>query len=138
MIDAAKTLRDYLLTQTALTTLNGTRLWAEVNEPPEEAHYKPTQGAAIVFKSAGGPGLEAGDTVLAVRWQFKVYGVDVYGIRNTYLALTDVLHDVRAKGGILSSSQETPGTMLQEPDTQWLFCLTYFQTRMRSRLPIPV
>lgn len=137
MIDAAKTLNDYLLTQTALTALIGTRLWAEMDTPPEK-QYKPHDGAGIVFKSAGGPGLEAGDRVIAVRWQFKIYGKDIYAIRSAYLALVDALHDVRGRGGILGSSLETPGVPLEEPDTHWLFMLTFFMTRMKSRLPIPV
>lgn len=136
MIDAAKVLYDFLAADTALTAAISTRLWAESNTPPESAHYKPSQGAAIVFKSAGG-GMEASDTVLRSRWQFKVYGPDVYTIRTAYLALVDALHDVRGRGGISTSLLEVPGTMLAEPDSGWLFMLTFFETRMKSRLAIP-
>jgi hypothetical protein len=137
MIDAPDLLRDFLLGNAALTAIIGNRLWAEVNTPPEAAQYKPSQGAAIVFKSAGG-GMEAADTVVRVRWQFKVYGPDIYSIRAAYLALVDCLHDTRGHGGILSSLLEVPGTMLAEPDTDWLFMLAFFETRMKSRLPAPI
>lgn len=136
MIDAAKVLFDFLVADTALTAAISTRLWAEVNTPPESAHYKPSQGAAIAFKSAGG-GIEASGRVLRNRWQFKVYGADPYIIRTAYLALVDALYDTRGRGGILTSSLEVVGTMLAEPDTNWLFMLTFFETRMQSRLPIP-
>lgn len=136
MIDAPKVLFDFLTADPDLHDAISTRLWAESNTPPADAHYKPSQGAAIAFKSAGG-GIEASDVVLRSRWQFKVYGPDVYTIRTAYLALVDALHDTRGRGGISTSSLEVPGTMLAEPDTGWLFMLTFFETRMKSRLPIP-
>lgn len=136
MIDAPKVLSDFLTANSDLHDLVGARIWAEYNTPPEAAHYKPSQGAGMVFKGAGG-GMEAADTVLRSRWQFKVYGADSYVIRAAYLALVTALHDVRGRGGISSSSLEVPGTMLAEPDSGWLFMLTFFETRMKSRLPIP-
>ena len=87
-------------------------------------------------KSSGG-NVEASDTVLRNRWQFKIYGPQVYAINSAYLALADALYNTRGRGGILSSSLEVAGTMLAEPDTEWIFMLTYFETRMKSRLPIP-
>lgn len=137
MIDAAKVLLDFLAADPYLHNAISTRLWAEVNTPPESANYKPSQGAAIVFKSAGG-GIEAADTVLRNRWQFKVYGPDAYSRRTAYLALVDALHDTRGRGGIATSALEVPGTTLAEPDTGWEFMLAFFETRMKSRLPIPV
>lgn len=137
MIDAAKVVYDYLAADPYLHNAIGFRLWAEVNAPPATANYKPSLGAAIAFKSAGG-GIEASDTVLRSRWQFKVYGPDAYIIRTAYLALVDALHDTKGRGGIATSLLDVPGTMLSEPDTEWLFMLVFFETRMKSRLPIPV
>lgn len=138
MIDAPAVLRAFLVADAPLVALTNTRIWAEATYPPSSASYKPATGAAIAFKSAGGPGLQAADTILAVRWQFKLYGPDEYAIRNAYQALVTRLHNVRGRGGILTSSLEVPGTMLTEQDTEWPFMLTYFVTRMRSRLPEPV
>lgn len=137
MIDAAKVVYDYLAADPNLHNAISFRLWAEVNTPPASANYKPNQGAAIVFKSAGG-GIEAADRILRNRWQFKVYGPDPYIIRTAYLALADALHDTQGRGGIATSSLEVPGTLLSEPDTDWLYMYVFFETRMKSRLPIAI
>lgn len=138
MIDDVELLRNYLLTQSTLTapTLVGNRFWGGMNVPPKD-EYKPADGAGVVFKAAGG-GLEASDTVLRTRWQFKIYGVDRYIRRDAYLALADCLHNTRGRGGILSSSVETTATPLTEPDSKWQFLLFYVETRIKSRLPVPV
>lgn len=132
MIDAPDILRDYLLTKTAITALVSTRIWAELTYPP--TGYKPADGGAIVFKSATG-GFVGANTIVRNRWQFKVYGPDVYAIGAVYRVLMDVMHDVRGSG-IKSSGPEAPGTMLEEPDSGWAFMLVYFETRMKSGLPI--
>ena len=132
MIDAADVVRDFLLTKTAVTTLTGTRIWAELTYPPPG--YKPSTGAAIVFKATPG-GFLAENALLRVRWQFKVYGPDVYAIRNLYLALMDTLHDVRGEGGMLTSQPSAPGTMLSDPETEWPFMLVFIETVLRSGLP---
>lgn len=133
MIDAADVLRDYLLTQTALTTLTGTRIYAELTYPPPG--YKPDAGGAIVFKAAGAV-YEAENAILRGRWQFKCYGPTIYVIRNVYLALMDALHDTRGRGNILTSQPSGPGSTLEDPDTGWLFKLEFFETTMRSGLPV--
>lgn len=135
MIDAADVVRDYLANDADLFEEISTRLWAEMDEPP--GSYKPSDGAAIVFKAAGG-GLQDADVIIRTRWQFKIYGPTYEDRRDAYLALVDALHNTRGRGGILSSGLEVPGTPLQEPDSKWDFLLTYFVTRMKSRLPIPV
>lgn len=133
MNDAAKIVLDYLLAQGAITTHTGTRIWAELTYPP--VGYKPSDGAAIVFKATPGS-FDAANTLQRTRWQFKVYGPDVYAIRNLYFALMDAMHDTRGRGNILSSEPAGPGTMLNDPGTEWPFMLVFIETMTYSGLPI--
>ena len=141
MNDAADIVRDYLLTQSAITTLTGegaaARIWAELTYPPSAGanSYKPSDGGALVFKSTPGS-FDAANALLRTRWQFKVYGRDVYQIRSLYLALMDALHDTRGRGHILSSQPAGPGTMLNDPGTEWPFMLVFIETTIYSGLPL--
>lgn len=135
MNDAADIVRDYLLAQPPIIGKSQTRIWAELTTPP--TGYQPSDGTAIVFKATPG-GFEAANTILRTRWQFKIYGPDVYAIRNLYLALMDAMHDTRGRGRISSSQPEGPGTILNDPGTEWPFMLTFITTRIKSGLPAPV
>ena len=131
MNDPADIVRDYLLTVTNLTALTGTRIWAELNYPP--AGYKPSVGGAIVFRGDG-VGYQAENAILRTRWQFKVYGADVYHIRTVYGALMDAMHDTRGLGNILSSQPQGPAAMLEDEGTNWPFKLEFIETAIRSGL----
>lgn len=134
MIDAGDVLRDYLLTKTAITTLVGTRIWAQMTYPP--AGYKPSQGAALVFRTpAGAP--DYTNAHLLIFWYFKSYGATLLVASALDRALADVLFDARW-GDILESSQEQVGRPIPEPDTDWPCILSSYATLMRSGLPIPV
>lgn len=136
MNDAADIVRDYLLSVSAITTLTGSgssaRIWAELTYPPKG--YKPSDGGALVFK-ADGAQYQAENAILRTRWQFKVYGLDVYVIRALYSALLDALHDTRGRGNILSSQPLGPGAILDDPRTGWPFRLEFIETAIRSGLP---
>lgn len=134
MIDAADVLRDYLLTNTAITTLVGTRIWAPMTYPPDG--YKPSQGAALVFKTRGGaPDYTQAHMLLS--WQIKSYGATLLVASALDRAVADALFDARW-GDILESSMEQAGQSIPEPDTDWPCILSFYATRMRSGLPIPV
>lgn len=134
MIDAPDVLRDYLLTKTAITTLVGTRIWAQMTYPPEG--YKPSQGGAIVFKIRGGaPDYTSANLVLP--WQFKSYGLSIYIASAIDRALADVLFDANG-GGIISSRMEQAGQSIPEPQTDWPCILSFYETWMRSGLPLYV
>lgn len=133
MNDAAAIVRDYLLATPAIFALTGTRIWAELTYPPQG--YKPNDGAAIVFKSTPGS-FDVANALLRTRWQFKVYGPQVYAIRDTYHALMDAMHDTRGRGEILSSQPAGPGTMLDDARTEWPFMLVFIETIVRSGLPL--
>ena len=138
MIDAAKVFYDYLRSKDALTDQIATRLWAELDTPPKD-NYKPSHGAALVFRESTG-GTEAADRIERTRWQMKIYGATVYVRRAAYLALRDVLVQENSyqRAGIRSIEVESVSGELEEPETDWDFKLLFVTTRMKSALPAPV
>jgi hypothetical protein len=139
VIDAPAVLHDYLMSQGPLTALIGTRLWAEVDSPPDEGQnrYKPADGPAIAFKSRGGQP-DYTNAILHLSWQLKVYGLNTAANNNarrrTYLALMDALHDPLGRGGV-QAQIEVAGQTLTEPRTGWDYTLIFVETWMHSGLP---
>ena len=121
MIDIPDRIRDYLLAQSGVTAVTSTRIWAERDTPP--TGYKPNTGGAVTFKVAGGAPAYSG-AYANVRVQFKSYGVDEAAANSVYRALYDVLKR-GGGGGIKSSTVETMGQTLEEPDTGWIFVLFF-------------
>lgn len=134
MIDAPKVLLDFLLDQADLTDIVGARIWAEMDVPPQAAHYKPSDGGAIVFKRSGG-NLDYSRVLLSPRWQFKCYGETTVVANTVYRKLVDVLDD-RSGPGFYKAMLDVDGQTLTEPSTGWIFTLCFFVTRMRSELAI--
>lgn len=135
MIDAPDVLRDFLLLQSNITTLVGTRIWAELDTPPKG--YTPSDGGAIVFKARPGIGPDATNSILHSSWQFKFYGPTIYVARNVYRATADRLFDASLFGASFQSAIEAEGQSIPpESATDWLFVLAFFETWMRSGLPV--
>ena len=122
MIDWAKALRDYLKSKVALTTLVGSRIYAEADYPA--AGYKPDIGPAVCFKASGG-GLDQGDALLIPRVQFKLYAANEVLCQETARRLFEALH-VQHGGTVRWATLETVPVTLREPDSQWLFGLVYY------------
>ena len=130
MINTMATLRAYLATQTALTTVTGDRLWAAATAPP--VGYKPVQGLGIAFNARGG---SAGynSVIITESCQFKCYAATALAALDLSGLLADVLHDKH--GGLIRHAElETTPYVLQEPDTGWYFALTFFSIMYRSQL----
>ncbi len=126
MIDAAVVIQTYLLANAPLVTLVGTRIYPERNVPPPG--YKPSDGGCVVFRARGGQALAQG-SVLAPSVQFKCYGMDEPTANAVYRALYDAIerNDGLSGGGngVKSCTIEALGQTLSEPDTGWLFVLTF-------------
>lgn len=122
MIDAPAVIRSYLVTQTALTTLTGQRIWPERSRPI--AGYKPADGGAIAFKIRGGQLLYSGQAA-SPSVQFKCYAADELGANAVYRALFDALNNKHGSG-IKSAYAETLGQTLTEPETEWPFVLAFY------------
>jgi hypothetical protein len=119
--DAAKRLRDFLAANAGLTALVGTRIYAERTEPPEG--YKPGQGSCVCFSISGS--VDYSDAFQNCRVQFKCYGKDEVEANQVYRALYDALN--RQSGQYVRwAINQTLGQTLREPDTKWVFVLTYF------------
>ena len=127
MIDTASVIRDYLLSDTALAALVGERIWAERVVPP--AGYTPSVGPSIVFRNRGGQVLAQG-SVVAPSVQFKCYApadslpAEV-NANAVYRALYDAIERDGGGYGVKSCTVEVLGQTLSEPDTGWIFVLTF-------------
>lgn len=137
MIDAADTLRDYLMSDPDLFALVGNRIWMGISVPPKDV-YKPSHGGALTIAEAS-KGTEGADTILRKRWQCKAYGPDIYVIERVDMALLAAMLAFAARRyGILGAELSGGGPILPEAGSGWLFKPSFYETRMKSRLPIPV
>ncbi len=123
MTDAPGALLEYLQAQPSLVALVGRRIWAEATNPA--AGYKPTQGAALCFAVRGG-GPDYSDALLVPRVQFQCYGRDEDQAQALYRALYSVLHGTGG-GAVQYARCDALGQQLADPETGWLFVLTYFR-----------
>jgi hypothetical protein len=121
VIDAPKAIRDFLVDQASLAV---TAVHAERNEPPPG--YKPaSDGMAICFRIRGGNPETQESGLIRASVQFKCYGRDEMEANECYRSLYDALHQKRG-AQVRWAHMEVPGQTLREPETQWVFVLTYF------------
>lgn len=132
-IDETQALLEFLQAQTALTTLTGSRLWADRRIPPDG--YKPSDGVGICFKVRGGIDLDP-SVLQDPSFQFKIYGhvngaSDEATCRNAAHVLHDCLQE-KANKDILTARRETLPVTLQEPDAGWTYALVFYKVMVRS------
>lgn len=128
MIDAHAVILNYLESQADLLALTGSRIYAGRNVPP--VGYKPSDGNCVTFKVRGG-GPDYEDALLNTSVQVKVYAsseVDAWALYNT---LYDAVHNGRS-ASVLHAECEVLGQLLEEPDTQWIFVLGFFEFMLRQ------
>lgn len=128
MIDAPLLIRNYLTSKAALTARVGPRIYAERDVPPPA--YKPGDGDAIAFKIRGGRA-DYEDALLNPSVQFKVYSTSEASAWVTYRALHDALHNGYS-ATVLHAEEEGVGQCLEEPDTDWVFVLSFFTIMLRQ------
>lgn len=134
MIDVHTTVRTFLLADDGLTALVNTRVFAGRNEPP--AGYTPGgDGPCVTFKARGGAGTYRGrdyeDALLIPSMQFKCYGASEVEAFQVYRALADALHGGHG-ASILHAEEAGFGQLLEEPDIEWRFVLSFFDVMVRS------
>lgn len=129
MIDAGKQLRDLLLSKADLTALTGARIYAETDFPAKG--YTPANGPAVTFRIRGGGQETQQNALLSLSVQFKCYGADEVKANQCYRALHDVLDQARS-GTVCWAEMETPGQTLREPETGWVFVLTFYRVVMNN------
>ena len=127
-VDETKAVLDYLQAQSAITALTSTRLWADVDEPSPS--YKPNDGVGICFKVRGGIDLDP-NVLMSPSLQFKIYGASEATCRQAARVLHDNF-DERANKDILTVYRETMPVTLQEPETDWIYCLVFYKVMVRS------
>lgn len=110
-----------------LADLVGSRIFAGRDVPP--VGYVPADGDCIVFKVRGG-GPDYDDALLNPSVQFKCYSTDEVNAYALYRTLYDHLHN-GTSSAILHAESETLGQILEEPETEWYFVLSYFTIMTR-------
>jgi len=127
-VNETKVVLDFLLAQSALTAITSTRIWSDVDEPPEG--YKPSVGVGICFKVRGGVDHDP-SVIVDPSFQFKVYGATEAIARQGARALHDNF-DGLANKDILTVRRETLPVPLQEPDAGWTYALVSYRVMVRS------
>lgn len=128
MNDPQLAVRNYLTTVAPVTALTGSRIYASRNVPPPG--YQPSQGSAITFQVRGGFTDYAGSH-LSPSLQFKCYGINEVAANALYGVLYDAFRG-HAGDTIKSVQVEVLGQTLEEPQTGWIFVLSFFRFWMRA------
>lgn len=122
MVDAAATIRAYLLTVSGLTDLVGTRIYAGDALPPG---YEPADGPAVLFGVRGGNmAYHNGTAELSVN--YRCYALTKALAWQTDRALYTALQD-EAAPGIRQSRLEVIGQQTTEPKTDWTFVYSAYR-----------
>lgn len=114
MRDTAATIRAHLATNTALTALVGTRIYAGTSLP---AGYTPDAGPAVLFGNRGGADTYSGAS-LTPSVQFRCYGASDAVVRQVDRAVYDALVDQPGQY-IRTARLETIGQLMNDPETGW-------------------
>jgi len=139
MVDVAVLIRDYLLTQTSVTSLLGT---SNPNEAiycyallPEK--YDAAKGPAVQLVRSGGMSDPEIPELIEARLQVRVWAdqqkrtlaSQVYG------AVHDAIHGLQmtslARGTILSSVEVTGAQEGADPDSSWTFVNSFYTVMAR-------
>jgi hypothetical protein len=126
--DETKIVLDFLEDQAPILTTFSTRIWGDAEQP--KAGYVPANGPAICFKVRGGRDGDPG-VLLDPSFQFKIYGNSEVIARGAARTLHDNF-EAFANKDILAVRRETLPVTLQEPETDWIYCLTFYQVMVRS------
>lgn len=127
MNDISKLLRDYLAANAGVSALTGGRIYAERSYPPRGV--TPSAGNLLVFKARGGSVAYHSQQVMP-SFQFKCYAGTELAANTLYRALFEALQDMHS-GVFLHGECEVLGQTLEEPETEWVFVLTYFRFAVR-------
>jgi hypothetical protein len=81
----------------------------------------------LLYTSRGG-GEDYSSATLRVSVQFRSFGLTQNDAIAVDKALWTVLNDKPKEGTCMAMARlEVPGQILLDPDTQWIFCLSYYQ-----------
>ena len=135
--DVRAVVTSYLKTQSSLTELVGTRIYARKAPPagysPIADATKPTlTGPAVVFDIRGGQPDYSNSLVIA-SLQFKCYAADDATAIAVDKALYDALHDMSGLS-ITKAYCEVLGQLLAEPETNppWSFALSFYKVFVQN------
>ena len=127
-VNETRVVLDFLLAQSALTALTSTRIWSDVDVPPEG--YKPSDGVGICFRVRGGVDHDP-SVIVDPSFQFKIYGATEAIARQAARVLHDNFNE-KANQHILTVRRETLPVPLKEPDAGWTYALVFYRVMVRS------
>ena len=127
-VNETKVVLDFLLAQSALTAITSTRIWSDVDVPPEG--YKPSVGVGICFRVRGGVDHDP-SVIVDPSFQFKIYGATEAIARQAARVLHDNFNE-KANKDILTVRRETLPVPLKEPDAGWTYALVFYKVMVRS------
>lgn len=130
MISDMVAIRTHLLAQPAVTNVFGTRIWVGSGEPPTEAGYKPSAGAALVINRTSIES-DANRASYSNRYQFKIYAATPAACDAAFRALVEAFN-LAATGTIMRAMLDSGGQVLQEPDSRWIFSLSFWRVLVRD------
>lgn len=128
MVSVHKSIRDYLLTVSAVTALTSARIYGGRDVPPKG--YHPNLGGCIVFKSRGGQALVR-NSHLNPSMQFKSYGLTEVEAEALGGALFDAFN-VAGNRYFKSVQAEVLGQIVEESSTGWVYDLSFYRFWMKS------
>jgi len=122
LTDIESIIRAYLVAQAGILALTSTRVYASPYLPPG---YQPSDGSALLLSLRGG-GQDYSSRVLEASLYVRSYAATATAARTLDRAVYDAFNDVRSST-IKWARLETPGQLLQEPETGWVFVLSAYR-----------
>jgi hypothetical protein len=122
VIDAEKELRDYLTTVGSLTAVATGGIYASPDLPPG---YTPANGPALLFGIRGGS-LDYSAKTLTPSFQFRSFAATRAAAQQLDAALHEALEGAQW-GRIKSAFRETPPQAVRDPETGWVYVLSFFR-----------
>lgn len=129
--------REYLASEPAITTIAGTRIWADVIWP---VGYNVTQGPALLIQTLGGPNPYRGlDMVIAPRIQFQSMAQSMTLARDLDEAIHPLMDRIVGRSAVtvapslVAALVEMRGAEMPHPETGWrLVVSAYIVTLKRT------
>lgn len=122
--DVDALVREQLAAHATLASLAGSRIYVGRDLP---AGYTPADGPAVLARANGGTPDYA--NTIRPSLQVRCYGLTEGAVREVSRAVFDALHDLRS-GRIVNAQCDILGQSLSEPDTGWLFELSYYRLQV--------
>lgn len=128
MIDFAYELRNRIIEKSAITAVVGSRVWAEMHNPPPDFNID-NQG--ICFYSRGGPSPDYNRNIIPVSYVFKFYGKTPQIANDLQRTFFDATSEMVAQYILHFELESAPQGMV-EPELPWYYSLCFYTATFRN------